>query len=306
MSETSERVQFELDDQCMLSSENDGEATSFSSSENSATKETTNARIGIKTVVLDDPNVHFPFPDNPHRTNFFVIRPTGNVELMHGCYCGKIDYPSDDNEERKTKVVAPSRLRPQIWCCECNKLFHPTCLSIEIQPHPLPGDFGYEFTCKNCNNGEETFFWLQKTWVQITTVALYNLCLMKNDPKIPLFSPYLRFAIPFTKRQISEYIAKNWWSLSYGSGAKHLSKNWKNGLASQLARRGNVYKMQPLPDGTHAWMLLGPNVFRIKPEINGTRRKTSHLEGSKNNVDSWSAKKEKEEEATNHISVWRQ
>jgi hypothetical protein len=77
-------------------------------------------------------------------------------------------------------------------------------------------------------------------------------------------------------------------------GAKHLSKNWKNGLASQLARRGNVYKLQPLSDGTHAWLLLGPNVFRIKPEINATRKRTTgNSNPSKENVNSSISKKKK-------------
>jgi hypothetical protein len=192
------------------------------------------AKTRARALLFNDPKIHFPFPDDPHRTNFFVIRPSGKVELIHGCYCGKIDYPSSTTLS-EDKSVAPSRLRPQIWCCECNKLFHPTCISIDIRPYPLPGDFGYEFTCKNCNNGQETFFWLQKTWVQITTVALYNLCLMKNDPRIPLFSPCLRFTIPFTKKQISDYIAKNWWSLSYGSGQyrSHFTR-YKNSVSHTL------------------------------------------------------------------------
>ena len=102
-------------------------------------------------------------------------------------------------------------------CKICRKCFHKDCANIftESLPRSLPGESCYSYSCSGCNEGKESFSYLDKVWVDIVELALYNLW-KENKRQSYRFYDVTKEIIPYIEKNISllSYPGKTCTSLS--------------------------------------------------------------------------------------------
>lgn len=107
-------------------------------------------------------------------------------------------------------------------CDGCHKQFHIECLK-SGRPSSLEGDIFFNFKCVHCTGGEEELNRIKLQWLQVVTLALFNLHLSGNGKL-----GYFRW-----KEHICAYIDKHW-LLLFGSHRRQTSL-WYGTVAGTLS-----------------------------------------------------------------------
>jgi len=153
----------------------------------------------------------------------FSTMPRDSVPPYASCYCQKPEIPRNST----------------LLCCEdCGRWLHINCLKVPIAPIPLKGDQSYSFQCVNCNEkNAESFSFKEKSWVQITRVALYNL--LQEEKRRNTVRKFFRYG------EICSFIDRHWNAICYG---KTRTKTWTNTVASALSSKPQYFTSGKLMD----------------------------------------------------------
>lgn len=152
--------------------------------------------------------------------------------FVYGCYCG--DTTPTTNSDRV-----------DLYCEGCKKMFHQRCLTLRVDPSPLPGDWGYSFYCRTCaKSSVEQFHLVRKSWVDIALITFYNLklqAIQRGEPDRRFF----RF-----KEEICAFIDTHWRALCYG---RVRTITWNNTVGSTLSTHSELFRNGLQVVGQSGW-----------------------------------------------------
>jgi hypothetical protein len=219
-------------------------------------------------------------------TNYFITSQDVVHELSHGCYCHQLLPPSPPPSLGAAALPTTDNtitLKPYILCRKCFRLFHQECISIPIQPLPFPGDYCYNFKCKNCGGGQEFFSPVPRLWTHILYIAMFNLNLIANiQAGLTTFTK-----VWLTSKQIIEFIEKCWPAI----GNPNLNLN-KNHISVVLSNSIGV--MVERSKAQRAWALLTPQHFPTFDKKGCKRRASNDVDVDDIATDESSSQKKKQ------------